>query len=188
MASRITGEETRIFPRDPSTHPFPFCRPGSKGRRTRSSPASRRNRYRRTPRTGHPAWQPPFLSERTGMFVRALPKIRRSSLGLLSLYLPSPGFVKEDEWAECGILSESGTLFWNPTCTVHRIVESGSGFHPEGGDMSGSSRMQESWPLSEPPILGTALPSGMHALVIHRDRYGPPSEALRFEQVPLARL
>ena len=54
--------------------------------------------------------------------------------------------------------------------------------------MSGSSRMQELWPLSEPPILGTPLPPGMHALVIHRDRYGPPSEALRFEQVPLARL
>src|SRR3989304_6934569 len=59
---------------------------------------------------------------------------------------------------------------------------------PKGGDMSGSSRMQDLWPLSEPPILGTPLPPGMHALVIHRDRYGPPSEALRFEQVPLARL
>lgn len=71
---------------------------------------------------------------------------------------------------------------------LSRIAESGSGSHRKGGDMSGSSRMQEPWPLSEPPILGTALPPVMHALVINRDRYGPPSEALRFEQVPLPRL
>lgn len=46
----------------------------------------------------------------------------------------------------------------------------------------------ECWALSEPPSLGTPLPSRMHALTIHRDRYGAPSEALRVEQVPLPRL
>ncbi|GAB4368057.1 MAG: hypothetical protein Kow00128_13080 [Deltaproteobacteria bacterium] len=46
----------------------------------------------------------------------------------------------------------------------------------------------ECWPLSVPPTLGTPLPSRMHALTIHRDRYGAPSEALRIEEVPLPRL
>lgn len=46
----------------------------------------------------------------------------------------------------------------------------------------------ECWSLSEPPSLGIPLPSRMHALTIHRDRYGAPSEALRVEQLPLPRL
>ncbi|MGB6410308.1 MAG: enoyl-CoA hydratase-related protein [Candidatus Deferrimicrobiaceae bacterium] len=40
------------------------------------------------------------------------------------------------------------------------------------------------WPLSLPPTLGTPLPETMHALTIHRDRYGPPGESVRLEQVP----
>lgn len=46
----------------------------------------------------------------------------------------------------------------------------------------------ECWPLSQPPTLGTPLPTRMQALTIHRDRYGAPSESLRVEQVPLPRL
>jgi enoyl-CoA hydratase/carnithine racemase/NADPH:quinone reductase-like Zn-dependent oxidoreductase len=40
------------------------------------------------------------------------------------------------------------------------------------------------WPLSLPPTLGTPLPEKMHALTIRRDRYGPPGESVRLEQVP----
>jgi enoyl-CoA hydratase/carnithine racemase/NADPH:quinone reductase-like Zn-dependent oxidoreductase len=43
-------------------------------------------------------------------------------------------------------------------------------------------------PLSVPPSLGDPLPEKMLALIIHRDRYGPPSEALRLEPVPIPRL
>lgn len=45
------------------------------------------------------------------------------------------------------------------------------------------------WPLSHQPTLGSPLPETMLTLTIHRDRYGPPSEALRLEQVaaPLLR-
>jgi enoyl-CoA hydratase len=55
--------------------------------------------------------------------------------------------------------------------------------------MSGSTPENSGlWPLSSPPTLGTPLPEKMHALLIRRDRYGPPSEVLRMEQVPIPRL
>ena len=38
------------------------------------------------------------------------------------LYLSHAGLVKEDDRAESGLLFESGTLFWNPTYTFHRIA------------------------------------------------------------------
>ncbi len=44
------------------------------------------------------------------------------------------------------------------------------------------------WPLATPPRLGRPLPAAMHALTIHRDAYGPPAAALRFETVPMPRL
>ncbi len=44
--------------------------------------------------------------------------------------------------------------------------------------------MAGSWPLSRLPSLGSPLPGTMYALTIHRDRYGPPAESLRMEQVP----
>jgi enoyl-CoA hydratase len=44
------------------------------------------------------------------------------------------------------------------------------------------------WHLSALPLLGKPLPETMLALTIHRNRYGPPSEALRLEQVPAPRL
>jgi enoyl-CoA hydratase len=46
----------------------------------------------------------------------------------------------------------------------------------------------ECWPLSALPSIGTPLPPGMHALTIHRNRYGAPSEALSVEQVAVPRL
>ena len=45
-----------------------------------------------------------------------------------------------------------------------------------------------SWALSVAPSLGNPLPETMEALTIHRDRYGPPSESLRIERVPVPRL
>ncbi len=44
------------------------------------------------------------------------------------------------------------------------------------------------WSPGTPPRLGTPLPERMHALTIHRDRYGPPSESLRVETIPAPRL
>ena len=44
------------------------------------------------------------------------------------------------------------------------------------------------WPLGTPPRLGRPLPRAMHALTIHRDRYGPPADSMRFETVPAPRL
>jgi len=44
------------------------------------------------------------------------------------------------------------------------------------------------WPLGTPPRLGRPLPRAMHALTIHRDRYGPPADSVRFETVPAPRL
>jgi len=39
------------------------------------------------------------------------------------------------------------------------------------------------WPLGTPPRLGRPLPRSMHALTIHRDRYGPPAQSVRLETV-----
>ncbi|HZW36634.1 MAG TPA: enoyl-CoA hydratase-related protein, partial [Candidatus Deferrimicrobiaceae bacterium] len=44
------------------------------------------------------------------------------------------------------------------------------------------------WPLGTVPRIGTPVPEKMAAITIHRDRYGPPSEALRLETIPSPRL
>lgn len=44
------------------------------------------------------------------------------------------------------------------------------------------------WPLGLTPAITRDLPQHMKALVIHRDVYGPPSEAIRFEDVPVPTL
>jgi enoyl-CoA hydratase len=44
------------------------------------------------------------------------------------------------------------------------------------------------WELGEAPNLATPIPDTMTALTLHRDQYGPPSEALRFEEVAAPRL
>lgn len=44
------------------------------------------------------------------------------------------------------------------------------------------------WDLSTLPSIARPLPRRMHALTIHRDRYGPPGEAIRFETVRAPRL
>ncbi len=44
------------------------------------------------------------------------------------------------------------------------------------------------WPLGALPQLGMEIPEKMHAITIHRDRYGSPSEALRVETIPSPRL
>lgn len=49
-------------------------------------------------------------------------------------------------------------------------------------------RPVDPWDTGTPPRLGTPLPERMHALTIHRDRYGPPSESLRVETIPAPRL
>ena len=44
------------------------------------------------------------------------------------------------------------------------------------------------WPLGLTPNITLSLPESMKALIIHRDIYGPPSEAVRFEDVPMPKL
>jgi len=44
------------------------------------------------------------------------------------------------------------------------------------------------WDLGTTPTLAAPRPSTMAALTIHRDQYGPPEEALRFEDVAAPRL
>lgn len=44
------------------------------------------------------------------------------------------------------------------------------------------------WPLGLIPHITQPLPRQMKALVIHRDQYGPPSEVLQFQDVPVPRL
>jgi len=44
------------------------------------------------------------------------------------------------------------------------------------------------WRLGEEPNIALAPPERMHALTIHRDRYGPPGEVVRLEEVGAPRL
>jgi enoyl-CoA hydratase len=48
--------------------------------------------------------------------------------------------------------------------------------------------METSWPLGQEPSIAFPIPSRMQALTIHRDRYGPPADAIRIEEVPIPRL
>lgn len=47
---------------------------------------------------------------------------------------------------------------------------------------------EDSWPLGLAPTLGERLPARMRAITIRRDKYGPPSESLRMEFLPLPRI
>ncbi|UCF93615.1 MAG: enoyl-CoA hydratase/isomerase family protein [Desulfobacterales bacterium] len=44
------------------------------------------------------------------------------------------------------------------------------------------------WPLGLTPNITLTLPERMEALTIHRDKYGPPSEVIQLEQVPVPSL
>ncbi len=44
------------------------------------------------------------------------------------------------------------------------------------------------WDLGKAPNLATPIPDTMVALTLHRDQYGPPEEAIRFEEVATPRL
>jgi enoyl-CoA hydratase len=50
------------------------------------------------------------------------------------------------------------------------------------------SGRDRAWPLGQEPSIGSRVPGRMQALTIHRDRYGPPAEAIRVEEVPVPRL
>ncbi|MBM2828929.1 MAG: Crotonyl-CoA carboxylase/reductase, ethylmalonyl-CoA producing, partial [Actinobacteria bacterium] len=54
----------------------------------------------------------------------------------------------------------------------------------KSGTLSGGTE----WPLGALPRLGMQLPERMHAITIHRDSYGPPSEYLRMETISAPRL
>ena len=54
--------------------------------------------------------------------------------------------------------------------------------------MSERSNVAGSWPLGTGPTLARSLPDRMLALTLHRDRYGPPSEVIDCEEVPVPRL
>lgn len=51
-----------------------------------------------------------------------------------------------------------------------------------------SAATSSGWPLGLEPTISLSLPERMWALTIHRDRYGPPAEAVRLEEVPAPRL
>ena len=44
------------------------------------------------------------------------------------------------------------------------------------------------WPLGQKPSISFPIPERMEALTIHRDRYGPPAEVIRLEEVAVPRL
>jgi len=54
----------------------------------------------------------------------------------------------------------------------------------QSGTLAGGTQ----WPLGALPQLGMELPERMHAITIHRDSYGSPSEYLRLETIPAPRL
>jgi enoyl-CoA hydratase len=45
------------------------------------------------------------------------------------------------------------------------------------------SELAYKWPLGQQPSIALPIPTRMDALVIHRDRYGPPSDAIKLETV-----
>jgi enoyl-CoA hydratase len=47
---------------------------------------------------------------------------------------------------------------------------------------------ENGWPLGREPRIDLEIPARMQALTIHRDRYGPPAEVVRLEEVPTPRL
>ncbi len=56
---------------------------------------------------------------------------------------------------------------------------------PENECSTGADKL---WPLGSSPNLASAIPERMHALTLRRDRYGPPQQVIRLEQVPVPRL
>ncbi len=54
--------------------------------------------------------------------------------------------------------------------------------------MTASDRANTPWPLGSCPTLARSIPKRMHALTLYRDRYGPPRDVVRLEQVEVPRL
>ncbi|MGI9657300.1 MAG: enoyl-CoA hydratase-related protein [Gaiellaceae bacterium] len=48
--------------------------------------------------------------------------------------------------------------------------------------------IDRSWALGVSPTLATPVPRTMFALTLHRDQYGPPADAIRYEEVAVPRL
>jgi hypothetical protein len=44
------------------------------------------------------------------------------------------------------------------------------------------------WPLGQLPRIDLPIPKRMEALVVHRDRYGPPADVIHVETVPVPEL
>jgi hypothetical protein len=45
------------------------------------------------------------------------------------------------------------------------------------------SELAYKWPLGQQPTIALPIPKCMEALVIHRDRYGPPAKVIQLETV-----
>jgi len=50
------------------------------------------------------------------------------------------------------------------------------------------SNLAPKWPLGQQPTIALPIPKCMEALVIHRDRYGPPAKVIHVETIPTPRL
>ncbi|MEJ2470708.1 MAG: enoyl-CoA hydratase-related protein [Desulfuromonadales bacterium] len=48
--------------------------------------------------------------------------------------------------------------------------------------------LRRKWPLGKCPSISAPVPALMEALVIHRDQYGPPAQAIHYEDVAVPRL
>ncbi len=48
--------------------------------------------------------------------------------------------------------------------------------------------LRRKWPLGKSPSISAPVPALMEALVIHRDQYGPPAQAIHYEDVAVPRL
>ncbi len=51
-----------------------------------------------------------------------------------------------------------------------------------------TSQLSQQWPLGQQPTIATPIPERMEALVIHRDRYGPPGDVIHLETVAVPEL
>jgi enoyl-CoA hydratase len=65
-----------------------------------------------------------------------------------------------------------------------RLIE-----YSKGGFMNETSNTKDKlWASGTIPTLAMRLPEEMHALLLHRDQYGPPGEILKLEKVPTPQL
>lgn len=60
--------------------------------------------------------------------------------------------------------------------------------HPKSPIPINKENNENIWDLGTSPRIDARIPNRMHALTLERDKYGPPAEAVRFDQVDTPRL